>query len=352
MSSDALMEALAEASPVRVEDVESRDLRGADEALLREIMTAPGGPRRLPWSPLAGRFRPTKARLAFALGAVAVAIAAVTLIGVGSRGGQESAYAAEAIAVAEANPRLLVTAPGWRVKSADQFSTDFGQVYFTNGGRDLEMTWSPASDYEQFVNDRTLGGMPTFYVDILGERALTSHYGGTGLADYETLIPPMGDVFVRVRGVMADREQFLSVIQSLEPADVDGWLDAMPPSVVEPGERSAALDQLLNGLPLAPTFDRSVLESDVAVADPDHLAANVAYYVACGWLDAWVAATESGDTAAKEEVQAAMATARDWPIMHEAPGVNIIFRFADAIARGEEFPRSSYDQMVNCVEYR
>jgi hypothetical protein len=225
-------------------------------------------------------------------------------------------------------------------------------VYFTDGDRELEMWWAPASEYEQFVNDRKRGGMPTFYVDILGERALTSHYDGTGLAEYETLIPPMGDVFVAVRGVMADREQYLSVIRSLEPTDVEGWLDAMPPSVIEPDERSAELDRLLKGLPLAPTFDRSVLESDVAVADRDHLAANVAYYVACGWLDAWVAATQSGDTAAQKEVQAAMATARDWPVMHEAPGVNIIFRFADAIARGEEFPRSAYEQMVNCVEYR
>jgi hypothetical protein len=345
------MEALVEASPVRNEEVEGRDLRGADEDLLREIMST-DGPRRLSWSRLSSRFRPTKARLAVALAAVAVAIAAVTLIGVGSRGGQQSAYAAEAIEVAEANPRLLVTAPGWRVKSADQFSTDFGQVYFTNGERELEMWWAPSSEYESFVSDRTRDGMPTSYVDILGERALTAHYDGLGLAEYETLIPPMGDVFIAVRGVMADREQYLSVIHSLQSTDVEGWLDAMPPSVIEPSERSAALDRLLEGLPLAPTFDRAVLESDVAVADPDHLAANVAYYVACGWLDAWVAATKSGDTAAAEEVKAALATTRDWPVLRKAPGVNIIHRFADAVARGEEFPRSSYDQMVNCVAYR
>jgi hypothetical protein len=346
------MEALIEAAPVRDQEVEACDLRGADEDLLREI-TASGVARRSSWRRSGARLRPARARLAFAIGAVAVAVAAVTLIGIGSRGGQESAYAAEEIAVAKANPRLLVRAPGWRVKSADQFSTDFGQVDFTNGKRELEMWWAPASEYEDFVSDRKHGGVPTFHIDVLGQRALTVHAGyGINSPDYETLIPPTGDVFVAVRGTMADREQYVSVVRSLEPTGVEGWLDAMPPSVVEPGERSAALDRLLEGLPLAPTFDRSVLESDMAVADPTNLAANVAYYVACGWLDAWVVATKSGDAAAAKEVKAALATTRDWPVFREARGVNIIHRFADAVARGEEFQRSSYDQMVNCVEYR
>lgn len=352
MSSDLLMDAIAEASPVRDEVVEGLALRGADEELLREIVGADG---RQFSSRLRAALRPTRTRLAFALGAVAIIVVAVTLIGVGSGGGgQQSAFAAEAIAVAESNPRLLVTAPGWRVKSADEFSEDFGQVSFTNGERYLEMWWAPASDYETFVKDRTRDDT-NFYVDVLGQRSLTSVYDGARLPNFETLIPPTGPVFVAVRGVMKDREEYLSVVNSLEATDVDTWLAAMPEAVVKPDERAAVIDEMLEGIPIPPGFDRSVLDSDDAVADRYHLAARVTSYVTCRWLDSWVAATNAGDDATAQEAVDAMATAKDWPILVEiAPQGGwdeAVRQYARRLADGEVV-RSVYDQEMNCIEFR
>jgi hypothetical protein len=57
----------------------------------------------------------------------------------------QPAFADAAVRVAEANPRLLVTASGWSVKHAYGFEVDSGSMIFGNGTHHLTIDWYPAT---------------------------------------------------------------------------------------------------------------------------------------------------------------------------------------------------------------
>lgn len=296
-------------------------------------------------------------RVALGLG-VAAAVAAVAILAVGSNGrGGSPAFAAEAIRVAEANPRLLVTEPGWRVKTATQFSPENGTVIFDDDrGHRLEMNWTDASQYPVLLGDRRREGIPSFTLRVLGEPAPTFHQGALlDIPDYETLIPPSGPTFAYVRGSTVDRAQYVEVIESLEPTDVETWLSAMPDSVVDPNESAETVDEMLEGIPLPPGFDVNAILDDIEVGSRYHLAARVTSYVTCGWLDRWVAAERSGDDHAANRAVQAMATSRDWPILKEigqqGGWSQSVWEYADELAAGE-VSRQVYDQEMNCIEFR
>lgn len=81
--------------------------------------------------------------------AASVAAAGATAIGAGivSPIGEDtpSAYAEELLAVARAAPRLLVTADGWSVVRADEFSIDYGEIQFSDGEAFLDLHWRPVA---------------------------------------------------------------------------------------------------------------------------------------------------------------------------------------------------------------
>lgn len=356
MSTDSLMQNLTAAAPVADADVAAADLGTAERALITEIFNdgqaAPEG-HRAP----ARRSRLSPLRVALGLGAAA-AVAAVAILVVGSNGrGGSPAFAAEAIRVAEANPRLLVTEPGWEVKTATQFSPENGTVIFEDDhGHRLEMNWTDASQYPVLLRDRRRGGIPSFTLQVLGQAAPTFHQGASlDIPDYETLIPPSGPTFAYVRGSTADRAQYVQVVESLEPTDVNTWLSAMPDSVVKPNESAATVDEMLDGIPLPPGFDINTILDDVEVGSRYHLAARVTSYVTCGWLDSWVAARRAGDEHAANRAVEAMATSRDWPILREIARQGgwsqAVWEYADKLAAGE-VRREVYDQEMNCIEFR
>src|SRR6478735_8828874 len=68
--------------------------------------------------------------------AVAVPVLFVTLT---RGGGNTPAFAAEAIRVAEASPRLLVEGDGWKVTRADEWQPGQGEMSFSNGTSELEL---------------------------------------------------------------------------------------------------------------------------------------------------------------------------------------------------------------------
>jgi hypothetical protein len=356
MSSDSLMENLAAVAPISDADVAAADLGIAERALLAEIVSL--GPASRPRAGhSAAWLRFTPARAALGVG-TAVAAAAVAIVLVGSNGGgTSSAFAAEAVAVAEANPRLLVTEPGWEVNTANQFSPENGTVIFSDkSGHTLEMNWTEASQYPVLLRDRRYGEMPTFDLQVLGRSAPTFHQGAVlDIPDYETLIPPTGPTFVYVRGSTANRAQYVRVVESLESTDVNTWLSAMPDSVVKPNESAATVDEMLDGIPLPPGFDIDAILSGVDVSSRYHLAARVTSYVTCGWLDSWVAARDAGDQHAADRAVEAMATSRQWPILKEIARSggwsHGVWEYADRLAAGD-VRRQVYDQEMNCIEFR
>lgn len=262
--------------------------------------------------------RGLRGRTALGLGVGTACIGAITaaiLLAGGSLGGpHEPTFADAAIEVAAANPRLLVTEPGWTVTRADEFETDSGEMNFSDGEHDLQITWYPARYYEQYLRDRADVSPPETST-LLGQTATTVHYGNG--ADYATMLAPQGEVFIEIRGKLEDKASYDAVLQSLRPVDVDTWLSAMPASVVQPVDRSATVDAMLRDIPLPPDFDVDALRSESSVLDRYHLGARVTGAVACEWLDRWVAATDAGDQTAADAAVEAMSTSRDWDILRD-----------------------------------
>jgi hypothetical protein len=256
--------------------------------------------------------------LRIAAGAVLVA-AAITLVLAARDSGERPAgvgldFANAAIRVAEVNPRILVTAPGWSITHVEPLEPDSGETQFSDGTSELSITWYPARLYERYREDRA-SVSPSVDTEVLGVTGATVHYGDS---DYATILPPDGDVFIEIRGRLGSEDAYYNILDSLETTDVATWLGAMPAEVVRPGEQAKLVHSLLRGVPLPPGFDLEKLAGQ-AVLNPDGLRLKVASSVACGWLDAWADADRIGDRAAKAKAVEAMATAESWPVMQERP---------------------------------
>jgi len=259
----------------------------------------------------------------------AVAIALVVLLSGGSvssvRDGAHPTYADAAVAVAEANPRLLVTAPGWSIVHARGFEVDLGELIYREdgyptigpGARAIELDWYPARLYRRSLRDHvdvTPGGpYKPVASTVLGQRAETFHYVGQR-PEFATVLAPQGRVFVEIHGTLG-KEEYETVLRSLRPAGVDAWLAAMPPEVVQPASRSQAIEGILAKLPVPPGFDPEALQSETALTDRFMLGKAVAGAVACDWLQRWQSATRRGDDAAARQAVEALGSARRWPVL-------------------------------------
>lgn len=262
------------------------------------------------------------------LACVAVITALILLSG-GSvnsvRDGAHPTFAAAAVRVAEANPRLLVTAPGWSIVHARSFEVDRGELIYKNdahplygpGGRQLNLTWYPAPFYRDRLREN---GHACCHVStpvtstLLGQRATTFAYPGQH-PNYATILSPQGNVFIEVNGSFDSKEEYEVALHSLRAVGIDAWLAAMPPEVIRPAEHSAAITQMLRGMPVPPDFDASALKTESDLTDRFMLGKAVAGAVACDWLRRWLSATRTGDSAAAQEAVDAMATAPQWPVL-------------------------------------
>ena len=252
------------------------------------------------------------------LGLVCAAVAAMLIIlGGGSvdsvKDGGRPTYAAAAVKVAEANPRLLVTAPGWSIIHANIAPEDGGLTYRDAGhpaaGRyALVMNWAPAALYRSTLRGYRRNATVT-HSTVLGRLVTTFHQRGGA---YDTVFPPQGDVFVTLSLPAVEHE---ALLRSVRAVSVDRWLAAMPPEVVQPAAESGVIAQMLRGVPLPPGFDPSSLEAENELSNRFDLGQAVAGAVACGWLESWDAATRSGDTATAEAAVAAMSGARHWAVL-------------------------------------
>jgi hypothetical protein len=272
---------------------------------------AGGAPRR------GGLFsRHRVASLGFGLACVAV-IAVLVVLGGGSVGtvkeGGRPTYAAAAVKVAEANPRLLVTAPGWSIIHANITADDGGLTYKDAGHPypgpyAVVMNWAPAGLYSEALRGLRRNATAT-HSTVLGRQVTTFHERGGA---YDTVFPPQGDVFITLSLPGFEHE---ALLRSVRAVSVDRWLAAMPPEVVQPAAESGVIAGMLRGVPLPPGFDPSSLEAEGELSNRFDLGKAVAGAVACGWIESWAAATRSGDDAGARQAAEGMAGARRWPVL-------------------------------------
>ena len=348
MNDEQLDRLVRGSDPIAILDVPRMDLEDAEHELLAEILASAADPAARP-------ARSRGRRMALRMGFVAVCVAIATVIAVlalGSTGDEQgdTAYA-EAVKVAEANRRLLVTQHGWTVNYAQWDSPTSGEVDFVpDGGRDhgyLDIHWYGADEFDERTRERGKTA------EIAGTEALTYPLAGP-TKEFAAVLPPRDGNFVYIRGSGRDFADFERRLDSIVSVDVDAWLDAMPDSVVPPADQGDRIDELLKGVPLPEGFDRTSLEPASMPQDDYQFTYYVLSGAYCGWLDEWWRADRAGDEDAANAAIAELLDAENWPAVQAAAKTGSIdhdfAQYAEQVAEGYG-DKQVYDQMMNCIEY-
>ncbi|MBA3744687.1 hypothetical protein [Sporichthya sp.] len=280
--------------------------------LAEEIMRTPAPVHSADSAPLTVPVttrRPTR-RMKLVLAAAAAAAAVLVGTVVIPDGGGSTAFAAELVAVAEANERILVDRDSWNVSRVDEFTASNGEMTFSDGTSSLNLHWAPAAEYAPRLAKHRQEFGEGSSVPVLGGEGRMFPYGGN---EYETLLAPDGGTYVRVRGNVGDEAAYRALLADLKTVDVRTWLSAMPESAIQPGQQSDTIAAMLKGVPLPAGFDRALIEAGKGVRDRYQLGAAVTGAVSCAWIDQWV----DGDAKAKDEAIAAMRTSGEWQVLKD-----------------------------------
>ncbi len=327
---DELYDLVGQAASITDDEVAVLPVSGAERELMEEIMSTP----MMVKSEVTSEPPPSRRWPRIAAAAVAAAAVAVAGLWLPLSGGDSPAHAAELVKVAEANARLLVGEPGWKVTQVAEFSVATGDMTFSKGKRSLFLHWRSAESYQSYLDDRALEAKRT-RIEVLRESGWMFQYNNT--TDFTTILPPRGANFLEIRSNLGSEQAYRNILGTLRQVDVQTWLDALPVSTVKPDQRAKALADILKGIPVPPGFDRGAIE-DRGVGDRYQLGAQVTGAVACGWIDHWRKGGQSGDERAVEEAVAAMRTARSWPILREMDPQggwsDNLWQVADAIVDG------------------
>jgi hypothetical protein len=317
-----------DAAPVADDELRSLSLDAAEAELYAAILRE-GRPRR------AARLHRPRRRVRWggiAAAAVAVGILVVSLAGEGARLGTspERAWAAPALRVANAVPRLLIDEPGWTVQRADQFTVREGEMTFRKGARTIDLHWR-SGDGAPYLADGAANAKRLPTVDVLGTMATLFRYPGDDFRAYW----PRGRYTMELRAGSTTPAEYRRLVGSLKEVSVDEWLGAMPPSVVLPRDAQAVVDAMLADMELPDAFDASALRAGEAIRDRYQLGARVAGAVACAWIERWIAARNSGDAGAAAIAVSAMQGSRDWAILREMTAEGdyskVLWEYADAM---------------------
>jgi hypothetical protein len=228
---------------------------------------------------------PRRRRRLLAAPALLVVALPVLVFALGSGGGNEPAFAAEAIRVAESAPRLLLD--GWNITRADEWQPGRGEMTFSDGNAQFELRWLPGSEYPGMLRTLTDKWTPAGTARAAGIDAQV--YRGEG-GSFSALWVD-GDSSVQAIGEAADLAAFTRLLERLEHAGVNGWLRAMPADVVRPAaEHATVVDEMLQGLPLPPSLNVAALRQSGSVRDRYQLGGQVSGAVACGWIAQYIAA--------------------------------------------------------------
>jgi hypothetical protein len=270
-----------------------------------------------------GRFRGRRRwlPLGFASLACAAVLAAVLVFSgssIDSGPGANPGFANAAVKVAEANPRLLITAPGWRIVEARSFKPQRGQLELGDGTHRVHLSWGPAADRRASLYDDGGEGQveKTWTETIAGRKAIVFHLeaGPTG-SYFTTIFPAEGGVFVSLGGEFAKRGEWEKLMASVRAVGVDEWLEAMPGEILRPGAFTAEVARMLHGVPVPPGFDATAAIKPTELTNRFQAAKKLTQAVTCEWVRHWAGARKEGDGAGIREAVAAMSGARDWPVL-------------------------------------
>jgi hypothetical protein len=389
MNDRELDQLVALTAPVGDVDVAALDLSGTDRDLCEAIMSTPpietvggtgsSGPdpagdvdeitvRRQPSRPRRRLRWPVRVGVATVAAAAAV-VALVVVQPFGSDapeplgGGDDTAFAAGLVDMAETLPRILITADGWEIASADEFGTEYGTLTFDGpGDAGFELTWTnltiprdpdaagPAEPrletFEEIVAGyENAGDVRLGDLTVAGSQATAFAIGGPegepGSTGFYAVLWQQGDHAVVLLVGPTDETSLQTLMSSVQEVDVQTWLSAMPQSVVESANRAALVREMLADIPVPEGFDTTTLQNaDGAVEDYHTIGADVTGEVVCAWATSWASARASGDTAAAQAAVEAVGSSRNWNVLREmdrryqSDWPEVVWEIADDMAAG------------------
>lgn len=313
--------------------------------LLEEIMSTPVITDR----PV--RTEPPRRRTTWVV-PVAAAAAVLALVAasawlVGSRGpgaGDSAGDRGTGVAAAPAPGayRAVLDAPGWTVDNV-YAERDSGELSYSRGDRSFEITWYAADAYDSYVEDRRhiveppADGEP---IQVLGLGAQLWAYNAT---DHAAIREVDDGHWLELRGQGMSKAAYLSLLTQLRLVDQPGFESAMPGSFIDGSERTAAVDEILDGIgdfasPLLPSgVARSSITADQN--DPYQLGVEVAGAVACAWLDEYADATRTGADRRAQRAAGILTTTQDWPVLKQMDArgdyPEVLWGLADQVAAGQ-----------------
>ncbi|MGQ5260011.1 hypothetical protein ACTWLT_04585 [Micromonospora sp. ZYX-F-536] len=350
MTDEHLDRLVRDADPYRRDVVAHLD--GAEENLLEEIMSAPilEPVAEPPGKRLRAR-RTMMSGLASAgvAAAVLAVVFAVSITKADQSGGDEASpatgatstatepisYSAMVLKAAEESPRLLIDQAGWKATTVYGFAEKVGTIAFTNGGRQLEMNWYPADQYDGYHKDRLHVSKPE-PVQVDGWPAELFRYSAS---DFAVMLRPRDGSFVELRtGGTWTRGEFDAVLADVVRVDARTWLAALPAEIVTPGRVDEQAAKVLADVPLPPGFDRAALGT-LGTNDAYQFGAGVTSRVGCGWIAEWLRAKKAGDSAALKRASDALRSSHTWKVLHdmndEGDWPEVFWETADEVAAGK-----------------
>ncbi|WP_433319759.1 hypothetical protein [Micromonospora chersina] len=338
-----------------------RHLDGVAQNLLEEIMSVPTLDRVAEPPERRRRARRGVVRSLAGAGVAAAALVgvlAVSIISPDQPGGRGSSpttsegtrtvsYSAAALKAAEQNPRLLIDQPGWKATTVHGFAEKQGEIAFSNGGRQLQMNWYPADQYDDYHNDRLRVSKPEA-VKVDGRQGDLFRYSAS---DFAVMLAPRDGSFVELRtGGAWTRSEFDRTLADVVHVDVRTWLAALPAEIVTPQRVDERAAKMLADVPLPPGFDTATL-NDLSINDPYQFGVRVTSRVGCGWIAEWLRAKKAGDEAALKRAADALRSSHNWKVLHQmndkGDWPEAFWETADTVAAGNT-PRGGYGQTLGC----
>jgi hypothetical protein len=295
----------------------------------RPVASTPAGPRRIGW-------------LVPVAAAVAVAALVAGSAWWASGHGPGPSEVGVAGAPAPGEYRAVLQAPGWKVDNV-YVDTDSGELSYTKGDLQLEVTWYPASSYDDYVEDRRhiteppADGMP---IQVLGRSAQMWAYNAQ---DHAAIREVQEGHWLELRASGMGKAAYLALLDQLRLVDQAGFEAAMPETFVDGSERQEAVEGILAGIgryvdPLIPPHSqRAGFSSDQN--DPYHLGVDVAGAVACEWIAEFADARSAGDQQRMDRAATVLATSHEWPVLKRMADqggyAEVLWQLADEVTAGQ-----------------
>ncbi|MEV8371139.1 hypothetical protein AB0P21_00270 [Kribbella sp. NPDC056861] len=342
MNDQELDRLIARSNPYGADRIGQLPTAGSD--LLEEIMTttAPAPDIETPTTetPRAPRRRRILIAAAAAVIAAGVGVGGA-LFPDGNPAAPPSAYAAEAVAVAQANPRLLLDKPGWKVIAIGAFTTESGEIHIGDGKQSLTVHWRPAAEHDGFLTDR--GNTTEQPIELLGQRGklFVTKGGKVDYSTYSTVLPVKGVNFLDITMSGGSEQAYRGLLAALKPVDVNTWLAALPASAVQATDTATVVNEMLADIKVPAGFDPKPLQRS-GLSSRYNLGADVTSAVSCAWIKEWEKAKAAGDTAGAQAAVTAMRSSKSWKILLEMNKSGAwsrdIWTIPDAMAKGAVHP--------------